>query len=123
MEIQNALIKDTSLTTADHGLLSSFLTLDYGGSVQGFGGYQLYSPNIKQHPNYAGHWIWRCMEVVGVWKWEDLKGKFIRVKMKDWHRIHAIGNIIEDKWFCPSEELAIMENEYSKEREKLYELE
>lgn len=114
MEIVNAIIKDASLTTEDHGCLSSFLSLDYGSSGQGFGGYTLYFLNIKMQPQYTGHWIWRCMEVAGVSRWKDMVGKPIRVKMKDRHTIHSIGHIIDDIWFCPSEEFNEMEERYKK---------
>ena len=40
------------------------------------------------------------MDTVGVERWEDLKGKYIRCKVKGWGgTIDEIGNLIEDKWF------------------------
>ena len=44
METKNAVIESARLTTDDHGCLSAWLMLDYGGSGQGFGGYALYLP-------------------------------------------------------------------------------
>lgn len=42
----------------------------------------------------------KIMDTVGVSKWEDLPGKFIRVKTNGWgSTIDEIGNVIEDKWF------------------------
>ena len=33
-------------------------------------------------------------------KFEDLKGKYVRVAIKGWgHSVKIIGNILEDKWF------------------------
>ena len=40
-EIKNAIITGTYLGIEDHGILTFWLYLDYGGSGQGFGGYQL----------------------------------------------------------------------------------
>ena len=106
LEIKNALITGVTLSTEDHGCLSSFLHLDYGGSGQGFGGYALHSP--KYPSAVTGLWIWRILEVTGVSRWEDLPGKTIRVKA---HRsgVEAIGHILKDVWFCPREEFKALE--------------
>jgi len=111
MPIKNAIITGTTLSNEDHGLLSAWLYLDFGGSGQGFGGYALYLPkNFKHHSKdagFAGHFIFRCLQIADVSKWEDLKGKTIRVK----HdveglggKIIATGHIIKDDWFNPSED-------------------
>jgi len=105
-EIKNAIITSATITTEDHGCLSAFLGLDYGGSGQGFGGYALYLPKTYKHHTVdsgGGHFIYRTMEVAGVTKWGDLKGKCIRVRGSDSH-VDAIGHIINDDWFCPSED-------------------
>lgn len=105
MAIKNAIIKSVILTKEDHGLLTAFIDLDYGGSGQGFGGYNLYVPKrkLKDAGNYAGHFIWRVLEIAGVEKWEDLRGKPIRVDGGH-SGIKAIGHILEDEWFNPAEE-------------------
>lgn len=42
----------------------------------------------------------RIMDTVGVEKFQDLKGKYIRVATKGWgDTVKIIGNIIKDKWF------------------------
>lgn len=46
-ELKNAIIKDVRVMIEDHGLLSCYVTLDYGGSCQGFGGYELYNPRFR----------------------------------------------------------------------------
>lgn len=102
---KNAVIEGATITSDDHGLLSAWLTLDYGGSGQGFGGYALYLPKSFKHhkpagPNYAGHFIWRVMEVAGVTRWGDLAGKTVRVRCEH-SRVHAIGHIVKDDWFDP----------------------
>ena len=101
-EIRNAIIKSTQITNSDHGCLTIWLNLDYGGSGQGFGGFSLYNPK-QNSKNYAGLFIWRVLEVVDVTSWEHLVGKTIRVKSKH-SEINAIGHVIEDSWFNPSEE-------------------
>ena len=45
--VRNAIITNITLSTADHGCLSSFIHLDYGDSSgQGFGGYVLFAPKV-----------------------------------------------------------------------------
>lgn len=96
MEIQNAKITDTMLGYEDHGIFTCMLYLDYGGSCQGFGGYQLGKEYTDKH-------IQGIMKAVGVDKWEKLKGQMVRVKRDPGYggKILAVGHILEDKWFNP----------------------
>ena len=105
MEEKNAVIKGASLMIEDHGILSSFLTLDYGGSGQGFGGYFLYSPSAwkEQDKGWTGHFIWRVLETVGVEDWSQLKGEVIRVRIESNFAV-AIAHPISDNWFYPTKE-------------------
>ena len=112
LEEKNAVIERATITNDDHGLLSAWLSLDYGGSGQGFGGYALYLPkDFKHHepsgPNYAGHFIWRVMEVAGVSEWSKLSGKTIRVMAKH-GGVEAIGHIVKDDWFWPQRDFEQM---------------
>jgi hypothetical protein len=98
VEIRNAIIKSVSLGIEDHGFLTAYLHLDYGGTEQGFGGYCLSAPGA----NYGAEFIRQCLEVVGVREWEDLPGSTVRVKSEH-TKAHAIGHIVKERWFNPTE--------------------
>lgn len=108
-EIKNAVITDARFDT-ERGL-SAWLTLDYGGSGQGFGGYLLYAPEgweaHEDSANYAGHFIYRVLQIAGVDDWSKLKGRTIRAK-SSWGHVHAIGHIIKEDWFDPKSEFAAL---------------
>lgn len=90
----------------DIGIFTCHLYLDYGGSGQGFGSHVLAATNESKDAsipiNYGANYIKKLLEVVGVEKWEDLKGKHVRVD-QSWNKVYRIGNIIEDKWFDPED--------------------
>ncbi len=104
MEVRNAVITSTMLGIEDHGIMSFYLYLDYGGSGQEAGGWSLDTP-VKIGNTFLRRvgtaeglsLIMKILDVVGVGKWEDLKGKHIRVK-QDHTAVHAIGNIIKNEW-------------------------
>lgn len=104
-EISNAVIESTSISIEDHGVLTAWLFLEFGGSGCGFGGYCLgkrRGGNLSDK-NYAGEFLVRVLNVVGYEKWENLKGKPLRALHTGLGGgILAIGNYLKDEWFCPS---------------------
>lgn len=109
-ELKNAVIELATIDIGERGFLDCWLTLNYGGSGQGFGGFVLYLPKSFDHhklESCAGHFLYRVMEVAGVENWDQLKGKTIRVKATD-GGVVAIGHIIKDDWFCPSDDFATL---------------
>jgi len=104
IEIKNAIITSTMLGIEDHGVFSFSLGLDYGGGGQGAGGYCLDEPikhkgkfQKRQGTAIGTELIAEILRVVGVMKWEDLKGKHIRVKASHF-KVYAIGHILKDDW-------------------------
>ena len=105
MEIKNAIIESATITSDDHGVLSAWVHLNYGGTGQSFGGYVLYLPEHHELKSVAGHFIWRVMEVAGVSEWGKLSGKTVRVKAAP-AGVKAIGHIVKNDWFEPAKDFA-----------------
>ena len=107
-KIRNAIIESTMLGYEDHGIMTCMLYTMSAGVGQGFGGYAFdqWSEEDKKRygRGYGIEFIARILKTVGVNEWEHLKGKHIRVDA-DHTKIYGIGNIIEDKWFYPAEDL------------------
>ena len=103
-DIWNAEIKNVSLSMEDHACLVSYLSLDGHGPCCCYGGYVLGKGYVgaKNFEGYASgiEAIMRIMDTVGCSKYEDMKGKYVRVATKGWgSTVKIIGNILEDKWF------------------------
>lgn len=106
IEIKNAIIENVKLSFEDRGVLDCWVTLDYGGTGQGFGGYSLYLPKSFRHHNVdsvAGHHLYRIMEVSGVTDFSSMKGKAVRVAAEN-GLIKGMGHITKDDWYYPSKE-------------------
>ena len=76
-----AKITRTLLGYEDHGILTVWLTLDYGGAGQGAGGYGLDSYDKERkvrvaHPE-CGRWVAGVIGACGVRNWEDVKGRTV----------------------------------------------
>jgi hypothetical protein len=96
MKIKNAIIEDVSLGFECHGILSSYITVSYGGSGQGFGGYAFGG-------DYTDYWIRGVLKALDLEDWSKMKGTSVRVKVDGdgnfGGKIVAIGHIIKDQWF------------------------
>lgn len=104
---ENAKITDVSLGIGDHCCLTFSIVLKGSGWGTCFGGYNLAFFNGttfkgSESSEKGLEALKRIMDVVGVAKWEDIKGHYVRVKQQD-RLVVGIGNIIEDKWFEPRE--------------------
>ena len=104
--IENALITNVDLSMADHGCLTLAMTLEGGGWGVVYGGYCLGKGYLGADDDFfdgsaAGmEYLMRIMDTVGVEKFQDLRGKYVRVALKRWgDSVKIIGNIIKDKWF------------------------
>lgn len=104
---ENAQITDVSLQIDDHCCLAFSIVLKGSGWGTCFGGYNLAFFNGttfkgSESSEKGLEALTRIMDVVGVSKWEDIKGHYVRVKQED-RLVVGIGNIIKDKWFEPRE--------------------
>lgn len=112
-ELKNAKIERTMLGVEDHGILTCMLTLNYGGSTQGFGGFSLdrytgeRGEGHREGTAYGMEFIRRILETVGVGRWEELPGTHCRVEAS-FGDVRRIGHIIEDRWFDPKNDLAVL---------------
>ena len=102
MSIKNVLITDTMLGREDHGILTFMIYIKGDGFECGIGGYSLDSYDAEHKcrvfRSESMEIISVILDVVGVDSWEQLKGKYIRVKENGWGSpIYEIGNLIEDK--------------------------
>lgn len=102
--IKNARITSTMLGREDHGIMTFMIHIDAGDFSCGVGGYCLdeFSPAAQTRVFRAKSMkaISEILNAVGVDKWEDLPGKYIRFEDDGWgSTVTKIGNIIDDKWF------------------------
>lgn len=108
LDVENGIIKSLSISNGDHGCLTAWLNIEFDGGGCGFGGYMLGKAdggNLDAPGNYAGEFLVRCMNTVGQEKWEDLKGRPVRVLHEGiGGTIVAVGHYLKDDWFCPRKE-------------------
>ena len=102
LEPQLARITGVQLGIEDHGLLSSFIMLDYaragdkiGGTGQGFGGYNLGGGT------FASFWLKGVLAAVGVTEWDQLKGKMVWAYAEH-SKVHKIVGLDTGITFDPS---------------------
>lgn len=103
--IVNAEIEETFLGREEHGILTCFLHLKGNGFGVGIGGRALdeYDKNKKRRiaTQEGFELIELILDVVGVKKWEDLVGKYIRIELSEigiGYKATRIGNLTKDDW-------------------------
>ena len=104
--IQNALITNVDLSTADYCAADLRITLDGSGWGVVYGGYKLahagtYVDFDEVEGNKEGfEAILKIMWVLDSNSLFDLKGKYVRVATKGWgDTVKIIGHITKDQWF------------------------
>ncbi|RXA58454.1 hypothetical protein EQ871_17040 [Enterococcus casseliflavus] len=103
MTIENAEITGTLLGYGEHGILTFSIGLKGSGWGVNYGSRALdgyIKKEGERKPNHAAmSVIPEILKVVGVRKWEDLKGKYVRVETNGLGRtVTKIGNLIDDVW-------------------------
>ena len=105
-EIRNALITRVDLSMAAYSCLTLELTLEGDGWGCVYGGYVLGKGYIGADDDFwkgsarGMESIMRIMDIVDCERFNDLKGKYVRVSTKGWGEcVKIIGNITKDKWF------------------------
>lgn len=109
MSIENAKITDVSLTFADHGCLTFYVSVEGNGWGTEVGGYCIGKGhlNAKEFTSTDKGLVvmMKIMDAIGVNNWGDLTGKYCRVEINGLGKpVYKIGNIIYDKWVDLKEE-------------------
>ena len=104
-ETKNAKITNVSLTMGDHGCLTFYITLESSSWGVNIGGYCIGHGFLGADEFSAENGsglvaMMKIMDVIGVERWEDLKGKYCRINYCGLgSTVNEIGNILEEKWF------------------------
>ena len=107
-ETKNMKITGASISMADHGVLTFYIDLEGDGCAVSFGSYVIGKDYLgaKEFSGCATgiECLMRIMDTIGVERWEDLKGKYVRMVDPGLGGVvTTIGNIIKDKWFNAKE--------------------
>lgn len=102
--IWNGKITDVDLSMADHGCITLGLAISGYGCCVVYGGYCLGHGYVGadefDSTDKAMVYLMRIMDTIGVERFNDLKGKYVRVASEGWgSTVKIIGNIIDDNWF------------------------
>ena len=104
--IENARIESVDLSMADYGCLVLAMDLKGNGWGVTYGNYCLGKGYLgADYDFFSGRaagmeYLIRIMDTVGVERFQQLKGKYVRVATSGLgDPVKIIGNIIEDKWF------------------------
>lgn len=116
--IENGRITNADIMFSRGFILDCWLTLEFDGSGQGFGGYVLggnpfdTSAACARHHdqrNLAADFIGGVMAVADVEKFSELVGKVIRVRREtSFGPIVAIGHPFKERWYEPSVRMEVL---------------
>jgi len=81
-----------------HGIMTFFLNMEGDGWGQGMGGYACDASSGEKSSNFMVKSIRKILETLEVDTWEELPGKYCRIKRKD-GMIVEVGHITKNKWF------------------------
>lgn len=103
-KFENAVIESTMIGKEDCGVMTFMIRIRSGSLNAAEGRYRLFAftDRVKGEREYRSKGleaISQILDVVGVDRWEHLKGRHIRIEDNEWTAITKIGNIMEDKWF------------------------
>lgn len=94
---ENAIIDSIYFGIEGHGIPTIMVGLDFGGTHQGFGGYDM------RFKDMAAKWFQGLCRVTCCDDLSKAKGSIVRVKRGDGNRITAIGHPVRDVWFTTEE--------------------
>lgn len=101
---ENAKIVNAFLGFEDHGILTVCITVEGDGWGQSFGGYGFGSASQPVMHPFGMEFIRQLLLTLEVNSWSELQGLHVRIRSDhSLGKIHAIGHIVKDKWFNPSE--------------------
>lgn len=105
LEVKNAKISEVRFGKEDHGIMTCYVMLDYGGSCQGFGGYAFdrwdEQLNMRVGVAFGMEWMMRLFEALEVRDLQDLVGMPVRAE-REYTKVHRIGHFMKDQWFDPT---------------------
>lgn len=116
----NAIITDTLLSISKDNipyLILAFQYIDENEQKRGIETppFALIDPRIETLDNSSmGRTLETIFNVIGVFNWESLKGKVVRLDLVDGNKIKSIYNILENK-FLPILEVKTEENKETNE--------
>lgn len=104
-ETFNAKITGTILENKDRGILTLWISLEFDGGGQGYGGYALDQWDEKKKErigtDYGCQCIINLLNTFDVINWSKLENIYCRVEREEgWSgKILRIGHVVEDRWF------------------------
>jgi hypothetical protein len=101
-EIYNGIVKSVFITyETDHLRLVAMLEIDHQKGAQCFVLPPLYTDTFGANPQ-AGKMFYDLLQLFGVYKWEQIAGKPVRVRIEDGF-IRGIGHFVKDNWLIARE--------------------